>query len=103
MTDADQEKINEERRQFFRLDMEKELVDILWLNESGQQSAKKIACLDFSRGGLKLDCDQAIEIQTPVTVIFKAADPRSQKLTGRVIRCIQQKNGWFEIALKLDD
>lgn len=103
MTDAEQEIENEDRRQSFRLDMEKEIIDIVWLNEQGQQSVKKIACLDFSRGGLKLDCDQAIEKQTAVTVIFKAAHPRSQKLTGRVIRCIKQDNGWYEIALKFDE
>ena len=103
MTDNDQEIDNEDRRQAFRLDMEKELVDITWLNEQGQQSAKKIACLDFSRGGLKLDCDQEIVPTTEITVVFKAADPRSQKLIGRVIRCLKQDNGWYEIALKLND
>jgi c-di-GMP-binding flagellar brake protein YcgR len=101
MTESEQD--NEERRQSFRLDMEKEIVDIVWQNDSGEQHAKKIACLDFSRGGLKLDCDQEIVPQTQVTVVFKAADPRSQNLTGKVIRCIKQDNGWFEIALKLDD
>ena len=43
-----------ERRKSFRLDMEKELVDITWTDESGQLRSKKIACLDFGRGGLKL-------------------------------------------------
>ena len=103
MADEEQELKNEERRQSFRLDMEKEIIDIVWTNAQGQQSTKKIACLDFSRGGLKLDCDQAIELQTQVTVLFKAADPRSQKITGRVIRCIKQDNGWFEIALKFEE
>jgi len=96
--------INEdERRQSFRLDMEKELVDIVWIDSDGIERQKKIACLDFSRGGLKIDCDQAIELQSSATVIFKSADPNSQKLYGRVLRCIKQDNGWFEIALRLDD
>ncbi|WP_448565824.1 PilZ domain-containing protein [Thalassotalea ganghwensis] len=102
MTDADQDKTEDERRQSFRLDMEKELVDISWQDEQGKQVSRKIVCLDFSKGGLKLDCGCAIPLDTPVTVVFKAADPRSQKLTGRVIRCIQQDNGWFEVALQLD-
>jgi len=93
----------EERRQSFRLDMEKELVDIVWNDDAGVERQKKIACLDFSRGGLKLDCDQAIELQTPTTIVFKSASPNSQKLYGRVIRCIKQDNGWFEIALRLDE
>jgi len=46
-----------ERRQAFRIDMEKELIDISWQEENGQQCQKKIACLDFSRGGVRLDCD----------------------------------------------
>jgi c-di-GMP-binding flagellar brake protein YcgR len=92
-----------ERRQAFRLDMEKELVDISWINEQQQQQQRKITCLDFSRSGLKLDCDHAIPLQTAVTIIFKIADTNSQNLHGTVIRCIKQANGYFEIALRLAD
>lgn len=92
-----------ERRQSFRLDMEKELVDIVWSDEDGQEQQKKIACLDFSSGGLKLDCDHAIPLHKSVTVLFKAANPNSQRLFGKVIRCLKQDNGWFELALRLDD
>lgn len=91
-----------ERRSSFRLDMEKELVDITWTDESGNERAKKIICVDFSRGGLKLDCDIPLPIQTPVTVIFKSASANNQKLFGKVLRCIKQDSGWYEIALILD-
>jgi c-di-GMP-binding flagellar brake protein YcgR len=91
-----------ERRQSFRLDMEKELVDIIWVNEQQQQQQRKITCLDFSRGGLKLDCDHSIPLHTEVTVVFKVANPNSQNLHGKVIRCIKQPNGYFELALRLD-
>ncbi len=91
-----------ERRQSFRLDMEKELVDIAWLDEQGQEHTKKIACLDFSRGGLKLDCDQSLPLQVDVTIIFKSASTSSRKLYGKVLRCIKQDNGWYEIALIMD-
>ncbi|MEW6989736.1 PilZ domain-containing protein [Colwelliaceae bacterium 6441] len=106
MTDSTQEGTDQngsERRQSFRLDMEKELVDITWTTESGQEANKKIVCVDFSKGGLKLDCDQSIAINTEVTLRFKAAAENSQLLKGKVIRCIQQDNGWFELALKLND
>ena len=91
-----------ERRKFFRLDMEKELVDIIWINDQQQQLQRKITCLDFSRGGLKLDCDQSIPLHTEVTVVFKAANPNSQNLYGKIIRCIEQPNGYFELALRLN-
>ena len=91
-----------ERRKSFRLDMEKELVDIIWVNDQQQQLQRKITCLDFSRGGLKLDCDHSIPLQTEVTVVFKVANPNSQNLHGKVIRCIEQPNGYFELALRLD-
>ncbi|NQY86256.1 MAG: PilZ domain-containing protein [Colwellia sp.] len=91
-----------ERRSSFRLDMEKELVDIMWQDENGQEISKEIICLDFSRGGLKLDCDVALPVQTPVTVIFKLASANNQKLYGKVLRCIKQDTGCFEIALVLD-
>jgi len=91
-----------ERRNSFRLDMEKELVDIIWTDENGQENSKKIACLDFARGGLRLDCDIALPLQTAVTVLFKSASKNNQKLYGKVLRCIKQDTGWFEIALVLE-
>ena len=94
---------NVDRRQSFRLDMEKELVDISWTDEQGQTVTKKIVCVDFSKGGLKLDCDRAIPVNTEVMVTFQQAAPHSQQLPGRVIRCIQQPNGWFELALSLSN
>lgn len=91
-----------ERRSSFRLDMEKEFVDIMWTDENGQEKTKKIVCLDFARGGLKLDCDIVLPVQTAVTIFFKSANANNQKLFGKVLRCIKQDNGWFEIALVLD-
>lgn len=91
-----------ERRSSFRLDMEKELVDIMWTDENGQEKSKKIACLDFARGGLRLDCDVALPVQTAVIVLFKSASTNNQKLYGKVLRCIKQDTGWFEIALVLE-
>ena len=91
-----------ERRGSFRLDMEKELVDIMWQDENGQDKSKKIVCVDFARGGLKLDCDIALPVQTQVEVLFRAASVNNQKLHGKVLRCIKQDTGWFEIALALD-
>ncbi len=92
-----------ERRRAFRIDMEKELIDIVWRDDSGNEQRKKIACLDFSRGGLKVDCDCDIAANTEVTIVFKAANPNSQKLFGKIIRCIKQDNGWFEVAIQLTD
>ena len=93
----------EDRRQSMRLDMEKELIDIQWQDDSGNVLKKKIACLDFSKGGVRLDCDHAIPLHTNAEIIFKAAEPKSQTLRGQVIRCLKQENGWFEIALRLDE
>lgn len=100
MTESSMEE--SERRNSFRLDMEKELVDIIWTDENGQENSKKIACLDFARGGLRLDCDIALPLQTAVTVLFKSASKNNQKLYGKVLRCIKQDTGWFEIALVLE-
>ena len=91
-----------DRRESFRLDMEKELVDIAWTDSGGQQYRKKIICLDFSRGGLKLDSDQAIPLNTDTRINFKASRAGGQSIAGKVIRCQKQTNGWYEIALRLD-
>jgi c-di-GMP-binding flagellar brake protein YcgR len=106
MTDSQQYNNNEndddERRNSFRLDMEKELVDIFWHTESGDNISQRIVCLDFSKGGLKLACEQAIPLDTEVKVCFKAADKNSQMLFGQVIRQVQQPDGFFDIALRLN-
>jgi hypothetical protein len=101
MTDVNDDEL--ERRQSFRLDMEKELVDIVWTDVAGHQYQRKISCLDFSRGGLRLGCDQPIDVSAEVTIIFKAANPNSQRLYGRVIRCRKLDNGWYEVAVRLND
>lgn len=90
-----------ERRQYFRIDMEEEMVDISWHDQSGQEQTKRIQCLDFSRGGLRVDCKDEIPPHTEATVIFQAADPNSRHLYCRVLRCIKQPSGFFQIALKL--
>jgi hypothetical protein len=83
--------------------MEKELIDISWIDEKEQLCKKKIVCLDFARGGLKVSCDQAIPIHTAVNVIFKSADPSSQQLNTKVLRCNILDNSYFEIALIFTD
>ena len=92
-----------ERRKSFRLDMEKELVDILWTDENDQTHHKKIVCVDFARGGLKLDYDQAIPVNTSVAVVFQSANASSRKRYGKVLRCIKQENGWFEIGVAINE
>ena len=92
-----------ERRKFFRLDMEKELIDIVWDDGSGEKVRQRIVCVDFSKGGLRVACRQVIPLNTEVQVCFKAADENSQMLLGRVIRQIEQADGCFEMALRLVD
>ncbi|MGJ8692066.1 MAG: PilZ domain-containing protein [Thalassotalea sp.] len=94
---------NSERRQFFRIDMEEELIDIIWQDDAGKEQRKKITCLDFSRGGVRADCDEEIPQNTNATVIFQAADPTSQQLHGRVLRCVKLESGGYQIALQLVD
>ena len=91
-----------ERRQTFRIDMEKEFVDITWQDKIGLQHQKKTVCLNFSQSGLKLECDQEIPEQTIVKVIFKAAETKSRVLIGKALRCTKKEHGWFEIALLLE-
>lgn len=88
-----------ERRSAIRLDMEKTLVDISWCDEQAQVRNKKVICVDFSRQGIKLDSDQALTLDSQVSIVIDRDDPLCLCLNGKVIRCIKQANGWFEIAL----
>jgi len=100
MTESSDHEI--ERRQHFRLDMEKELVDIFWLDEQGEERRKKVACRDFSRGGLRIDSDIEMAEDLAVIVTFKVNTVGSQSLKGKVLRCTPQQNGWYEIAFQLE-
>jgi c-di-GMP-binding flagellar brake protein YcgR len=100
---SDSELKGAERRQNFRIDMEEELIDIIWQDETGKEAKRKITCLDFSRGGVRADCDIELPKNAVVTVIFQAAAPSSQRLQGKVIRCIKRDDSFYEIALKLVD
>jgi hypothetical protein len=82
--------------------MEKELIDIAWQDNDGKQHEKKVACLDFSRGGLRIDSDIPMEVDTHVIVTFKSNSPQKQQLNGKVLRCIKQDTGWFEIAFQTE-
>jgi len=93
---------DKERRESFRLDMEKELIDVKWTDSSGRSQLKKVACRDFSKGGLRIDCDVEIEQGTRVEIIIQATSRKPQLLNARVIRCKQLENGWFEVAFLLD-
>lgn len=100
---TDNTNIDDERRQSFRIDMEKELVDISWTDDKGNIQQRKIVCLDFSSGGLKVNCDQAIPVASNIEILFKGAHPNSQKLIGKVLRCIKEDSGWYHIGLHLDN
>lgn len=91
-----------ERRQSIRLDMEKELVKVTWLDNDGQQWTKTLACLDFSRGGVRVDSDMAIAEGTKAEVIFKANSQAPQAFDCTVLRCLEQPTSWYEIAFTLD-
>ena len=101
MTDSSNHEI--ERRQSFRLDMEKELVTVSWADENGRQWSKSLACLDFSRGGARIDCDMAISEGSDATITFKANTPDKQTFQCQVVRCSEQPTGWYEIAFTLGD
>ncbi|WP_448212502.1 PilZ domain-containing protein [Colwellia sp. MEBiC06753] len=101
MTDSSNHEI--ERRQSFRLDMEKELIEIVWTDANGQVRHKTTACLDFSRGGLRIDSDIEFIEDASVKVIFKPNTPKKTQLAGKVLRCIKQDTGWFEVAFILDE
>jgi hypothetical protein len=99
---SEEESEEQERRQAFRIEMENEIIDISWEKSPGELVTRRIACIDFSRGGLKVNCDAEIEVGAFVTIVFRAAEVNSQKLTGKVLRCLKQHNGWYEIAIQLD-
>ena len=92
---------NIERRQNFRIDMERELVNISWHDSDGQAHKLQCSCEDFSKGGLRIEHDFAIAIDTVVEFKFQADHPESRFLPAKVVRCIELQNGKFSLGFQM--
>lgn len=92
-----------ERRKDFRIDMEEELVDIEWTDSSGNINNERIQCIDFSKGGLKIQFNQDLPVNALATFTFQKAHPNSQILKAQVIRSIKHEAGDFHVALRMVD
>lgn len=90
-----------ERRQNFRIDMESELVDVTWHDVEGQAHQMKCSCEDFSKGGLRIEHDFAIAVDTVVEFKFQADHPESRNIKATVVRCIGLSNGKFSIGFQM--
>ena len=85
-----------ERRKSLRLDMENHLVSILGPNE-GQ--TKQVVCVDVCNSGISLNLDAPLDVDAEIFVILNPADSDSPKRKGKVLRCVKQDSGWYQIGL----
>jgi hypothetical protein len=90
----------EERRSSARLDMEKQMVSIKWTDANKQSQKRLVTCMDVSRGGLKLELEVAIPVDSLVEVQLTPENLSPQTFQAKVIRCAQLEHGWFNIGLK---
>ncbi|NMP16455.1 MULTISPECIES: PilZ domain-containing protein [unclassified Thalassotalea] len=90
-----------ERRQFFRIDMEGELVNVTWRDADGQAHKVKCICADFSKGGLRIEYDYPIAVGTVVDFKFQEDHPESRTLQAKVIRCIETKDAIYSIGFQM--
>ncbi|KGJ87470.1 PilZ domain-containing protein [Thalassotalea sp. ND16A] len=90
-----------DRRQDSRINMEQELVDITWLDGDGQAHQVKCLCDDFSRGGMRIEHEFAISVNTLVNFKFQADHPESRTIPATVVRCLELINGKFSIGFKM--
>lgn len=92
----------DDRRRSQRLDMEKELVTIMWENDSNESVSRDVMCIDVSSGGLKVEMMHPIAPLTPVNVLFKPNQPLNVTTQCTVLRCVKQLSGWYELALLIE-
>ena len=89
-----------ERRNSKRLDMEKQLITISWIETTGSTVVREVTCVDVSNGGLQVELDKPLPIDTTVVVIFNPNHPQCQSYETRVLRSVLQEHGWFNIGLQ---
>ncbi|WP_371372786.1 PilZ domain-containing protein [Thalassotalea aquiviva] len=90
-----------ERRKHFRIDMENETVEMFWRDSEGQAHQLECQCIDFSRKGLKIEHDFAIEVDTPVSIRFQTNHPNSKDINAKVVRCLENVDGKFSIGFEI--
>jgi len=89
-----------ERRSSKRLDMEKQIISISWIENFGNTTTKEVICVDVSNGGLQVELEHPLPIDTTVVVVFTPNRAECQSYETKVLRSIQQDHGWFNIGLQ---
>jgi len=89
-----------ERRSSMRLDMEKQIISISWIENFGNIVTKDVMCIDVSNGGLQIELDHPLDIDITVVVIFTPNESQYRSYETRVLRSVQQEHGWFNIGLQ---
>lgn len=90
-----------ERRESLRLDMEKELVNVIWQDEQGNELSTKCICVDISRQGMQLNFDREIKEGSEIFVQFSTNDVNAKKWPVKVLRCHLSINGWYLLGLQM--
>lgn len=88
-----------ERRRSLRLDMEQELVTIQWLDQLGNEHLEQMVCIDICNGGIAIESNTILSVESTVDVIINPGDTQSPKHTAQIIRCNEQPSGCFHIGL----
>ena len=92
-----------ERRSSARLDMEKQIVSVSWIDEHKKSHRHSVVCSDVSRGGLKLEITEPIALDDYVDVQLTPDDVSAKTFRAKVVRCIELKAGLFELGLKFTE
>ena len=89
-----------DRRSSVRLDMEKQLVAISWIDDNGTTVSRDVMCIDVSNGGLQIELERPLTIGITVIVVFNPNEKNFQSHETKVLRSVQQEHGWFNIGLQ---
>ncbi|MCL1146734.1 PilZ domain-containing protein [Shewanella sp. 10N.261.52.F9] len=96
------ESYQEERRRSIRVDMESETVNIAIQSDVDVITKPAIArCIDLSRKGALLHCQQAMPLGTLIAITFNAGKENQNSVKGQVCRCITLDDQSFHVALQL--
>ena len=96
------ENYTEDRRQSTRVDMESEKVLISIQSELDVITKPSYAlCIDLSRKGALLQCNQSMPLGTLIAVTFNPDMDNENQVKGQVCRCTQIADASFQVALQL--
>lgn len=90
-----------EKRTSPRIDMDKEQIQLHWLDHHGESHSAEAICIDLALHGILFDYCAPFTLGEQLTVIFNPQTPAEKAVKGQVCRCAKRHDNSYHVAMQL--